>query len=843
MRKPILVAVVLTIGSGCPEPAPEPDKVCAPNATEACTCPGGEEGLQTCQEDGTAWSECDCTGQTDAGVLPDGGGSDGALSDGSGAHECSVPRDCGAGFDCVLGPDGYRVCVKLFCLADSDCDQAAGEHCDRRRGLCLLDICRIGVVGICPAGKVCLGGLCSDPPPPADSCEISPSSAVVRAGETVSLSVVGFMTSGAMAPLATFTWSSDTESCATVDADGTVTGAAGASSTCTTTVTATPVGGGTACTATVTSFPAVSLPELRALVIDSLDGAPVSGAQLLVRTDDGSGGNLVQLPVATTDANGVAAIADVGTAVAANILDVSVFHSSYSYITVVRPGSSDLVFYLHEVADETTMAGVRSISPDGIDFSEVEASGDIALGFAGLSAPGFAGDVPALHQVGLLVQRDLNLEGIGDFDDAPFPSGMYIEVSAAAVKPDFQSFGAPGKRCLWGLAGKVQLAEIGPVFAEVSAESGYKLTSALFRAVLQRLPVFSHGLVGGIELVEVSRPSSGEPKDWDFGTDTAQLHPAKLLSQTVTVQIPTLPTLPGSSTDYMHGVIVTAASMVPGQGHVLLGLGAGYDAPEDTDPVDGVVDPLPCPQYSPGCPRTASGEVFVDFAPPHDGLEGTSYVFVATARDLRQLDRLDGPFSLLFKVTNSPGAINSFPATAFLGFASGASYVAGLSYQQSATLAGADFYRLALDTDGRAWHVYLDDPVAGVALPTPPGGMESRTANARVEAFRAFSSSFGVADLVQLNSTNLDQLGTLVAAFSSHACRAVEQPVSGSCDGGADYTLDTETGLCVGGPDDIVAFAAGTSSPCSGMSGYEPVYTSGAGSAGICARTPACRTE
>lgn len=749
--------------------------------------------------------------------------------------ECEVPRDCGAGYDCLMGDEGVRVCVKLFCTNDTDCPNE-GEHCDLRRGLCLGDGCLPGVEGSCPSGKVCLDGACQDPPPGADSCAIAPGSAIVRSGETVALSATGFMNSGALAPLAEFSWASADDSCLTV-VDGVVSGAG--SDTCTAEISATPVGGGSACTANVTNFPAVALPALRALIIDEMSGAPVAGATLLVRTDDGAGGTVTELPTVTSDAQGVATIADIGTSAAGNLLDVSVFHNDFSYVTVVRPETSDLVFPMQALPDPTHMAGVKG----DMDFSGVHTEGDISLGLAGMSIPGSLTDMDFLAMMGETVPRDIHLEGVGDFEDAPLPSGLYMKVGAADIKADYQAFGLPGKRILWGLGGKVRLSEIGPIISQVAGGTGELDIGGILSAVLPYFSTFDHAVIGNLDLPSVTHPSSGEPSDWDFGTTDQTLVLDTLLSQSATYTIPTLPLSPGSD-KHIEGAVMLMGAVVPGQGTVPLGLTAGLDAPNDSDTADGVIDPMDCPENNPGCIRPARGQMIADFAPPHGGLEGSQYIALVMALGMEAIGEAQFT-SILVNVSDTvdTSSTNSFAAGTFLEFPNGGAYIPGMSYQQSAPVAGVDFYRLNLEDDNnQGWAVYFNDAVSGVTLPTPPSGFADRSATADVQSFQTFGNgAFGVGELFGFNDSNLDNLINLTAGFSTMECVHIEQPVlvGGGCPDG--YTADTATGLCVGGPTEISAFAAGSSSPCDGMTGYEPVYTDGEGSAGICARTPSCR--
>jgi len=746
--------------------------------------------------------------------------------------ECQTPRDCGSGFECQLDDDGVRRCVRVSCSQDSDC---GGDcTCDLRRAMCMCgDMCRPDLPESCPPGYVCLGGVCTDSVPPADICEISPPQAVVRAGERAQLGVAGFMNSGALAPLAEFDWLSSDEGCVTVDAEGEVTGAAGATSTCTATITATPLGGGAACTAAVTNYPAVSLPALRALVLDEFTGEAIAGATLLVRID--SGGGVSELPTVVTDATGLANVADVGTSDAAQLIDVSLFHDDYTWITVVGPGTSDLLFFMRRVPLTDTMAGVKG----DFDFSEVKTTGDIKLGLAGLSIPGSPFDLDFAALLGELVARDINLEGVGDFNDVPLPSGVYMTVGAADVKADYQAFGLPGRRVLWGLGGKVSLGDVGPILTDLTAGTGDLDVGGLLAAVLPFFGTFNHAVSGNLDIVEVARPLSGEPNDWDFGVDPQLLLPDTQLEQSADYTLPPTPFRPASDTEYVEGVLMLLGVVVPGQGTVPLGLTAGLDAPQDGDVADGVVDPAACPENNPDCVQPARGHVVVDFAPPHGGLEGSRYITLAMALGLSDLASSTST-SVLVDLRDGLTGSNSFPTGAFLGYPRGATYVNLTSYHQETPVAGADFYRMFLGVGREGWQVYFDDPTQGIDLPPPPSGYMPRTTSPNIQAFQTFGGSFGVRELFEFNGTNLNGLLDLVGGFSTLMCEYLEEPRNAVAGCYVGYTVDAATGLCVGGRNDVTAFAAGTASPCDGMPGYVPSFVGGNDSEGICARVPGC---
>ena len=124
----------------------------------------------------------------------------------------------------------------------------------------------------------------------------------------------------------------------------------------------------------------------------------------------------------------------------------------------------------------------------------------------------------------------------------------------------------------------------------------------------------------------------------------------------------------GACTDnaYSSGVVLLSGTIVPGQGMVPLGLTAGLDDPDTedgTDQADGVIDHKPGLVGAP-----ASGDVIVDFAPQHDGLEGNKLATLAIALTSKAFPRmpcLRVPWFILptptVVVIASPAVISGFP--------------------------------------------------------------------------------------------------------------------------------------------------------------------------------------
>ena len=75
MKTHLILAAALIVGSlglACSDDDNGSlSKICAPGATQVCACPGGTQGVQTCNITGASWSTCNCGG---TGKLDGGGG-------------------------------------------------------------------------------------------------------------------------------------------------------------------------------------------------------------------------------------------------------------------------------------------------------------------------------------------------------------------------------------------------------------------------------------------------------------------------------------------------------------------------------------------------------------------------------------------------------------------------------------------------------------------------------------------------------------------------------------------------------------------------------------------------
>ena len=74
MKTYLILVTTLLLGSlslACGDDGDNLNKICAPGATQVCACPGGTQGVQTCNITGASWSTCNCGG---TGKLDGGGG-------------------------------------------------------------------------------------------------------------------------------------------------------------------------------------------------------------------------------------------------------------------------------------------------------------------------------------------------------------------------------------------------------------------------------------------------------------------------------------------------------------------------------------------------------------------------------------------------------------------------------------------------------------------------------------------------------------------------------------------------------------------------------------------------
>ncbi len=117
----LIVTVLFGVGfllTGCPSGDDDDDtsgSICDPGVTQQCLCPGGDEGVQVCEDDGSAWGTCDCgsgdddddndTGDDDTGDDDTGDDDTGDDDTGDDDDDTTPTNPCPSGYDLVYETD------------------------------------------------------------------------------------------------------------------------------------------------------------------------------------------------------------------------------------------------------------------------------------------------------------------------------------------------------------------------------------------------------------------------------------------------------------------------------------------------------------------------------------------------------------------------------------------------------------------------------------------------------------------------------------------------------------------------------------------------------------------
>jgi hypothetical protein len=724
----------------------------------------------------------------------DGGGVEG---EGEGETEgCGGDRDCGAGSICDKTNDGddlaaandpEGICVKVVCFTDSDCQNPDDEKCDARRGFCVpRNLCDPGDENACDGDERCVytGGLpqCVVPPA-ATACTLSPSPGYVSVGGTLQIEGVGTDDDGKLVPHARFTFSGTG-----VDADGTLSPTAAGD------VTVTGTTGEAECTTTVTVYPAVASGDLRVVLIDQATRQPIAGAPVAAKV---ASVDLEQ----TTDADGAATFIAGAAATA-----VSVFPPNHQWHTILEP-ANDLVLY--------TAATNAGVEVDGIkgafDFSKVHTKGDIRLGLAGTAINAAITDLNFATIIGEFVPTVIDIEGITEEggQEVSLPEGLVIGLGDQNFKGDYVALsdkGGPGIG--WALGGQVALSKVGSIISSVAGSGEDINVGAVLSAILPFFATFDHAIVSGLEFDPAAR-SAGDPNFQDV-----TMTPDTLLMLSAEYDLPDLPCAPkgfsgggdrcgtplfsfddGDTTQlvtecpagetcedvssYTSGAVLLTGVVVPGQGLVPLGISAALDDADGdtTDEFDGVAEQS-------GDDAPAPGTLLLDYAPPHDGVEGNLYVTVAIALDINSIAGTDNlGASIITQVSRSlPTEGNNFAGNSFLE-SQGGSFNKATGAFALQKKGSADFYRVNFDDGGELeWNVWFDGTNAGsfTLADLPQHGdadIATRSTHADVQAFALGSGYDGPAPtsfdaLFAFDGQDLDNLLYYLGGWSSESCRA-----------------------------------------------------------------------
>lgn len=142
-------------------------QVCIPGSTQLCNGPGACAGAQSCLNDGSGYTPCDCsTGSTSSGGSPSTTitSTSASTSTGSGGFSCdpqSPGAVCGPGKQCIPQSNSTPVCAPAgngnmfdLCIDFSQC--LPGLDCvNDGVNSCCMAWCRLGY-NDCPSGFTCV---------------------------------------------------------------------------------------------------------------------------------------------------------------------------------------------------------------------------------------------------------------------------------------------------------------------------------------------------------------------------------------------------------------------------------------------------------------------------------------------------------------------------------------------------------------------------------------------------------------------------------------------------------------------------------------------------------------
>ena len=633
---------------------------------------------------------------------------------------CRQNIDCPQGAICAKDDeaDDLGRCEQICPDPDDDC-------CGRRTDCGWSSLCDpLHPEEDCAAGESCfyVDGLptCGEPPV-ATACQLEPASFVLPAGAPFVARVLGTDDAARPVGYAVFDVAVDG-----VDvADGVV--ACAGPDRCRGVVRATASRGDATCTAPIVVLPASDPAAHHVVVRDAVTGVAIVGAQVVVTT---AGGDVAL----ATDADGVASDgaqtgggddADGGDASGDPPRSIVVTAPGYAPTTIASPLPGAVVVDLPPLG--------RALVAGGASFDAVSTQGDIKLALVGAATPRAVVDPTPAALLGDSVLVSIDLEGVTDGPELHrVPRGLVMALGNDAIKARWEAPALPGDGLLWAVGGKVRLAEIGPIIsnvdAAVDADAGVDHGS-IMAATLPFFARFDHDVVPLVV-------------DGDATVDVAL---DTLLSQSASIDVPVMPF------DLVFAVI---GADVPARGFVPLGVTAGLDDPDDEDGVDqtdGLVDWKPT-NGNPNPPP--SGRVVLDYAPPHDGLEGAPLVVVLASSPATRAFDADAPVSVVVAAygLDGVGVLAAFPATPVVAYDGAALTVA----------APVDADVVVLDADGA--RVVLDPGATSIAV--------AASTRLAVTAYDLGDAPDCPTTFAAVATTGTRAIGPCARAWSRVVCRA-----------------------------------------------------------------------
>lgn len=512
------------------------------------------------------------------------------------------PGECPPGLDCA-----QSACQELpRCRLDSDCGSPTAPqqaycqdgHCQPTTGcsssapcpegrqcigsLCLPSVCR-GHPD-CPAGA-CVEGRCASAPAPAEVTRLSihPRRGILRAGDSIKLTLVAYRQDGSSFPLssasfAVLDWQGNPSGAAQADSSGRITALAPGAFTV---LGSLPGSRAVPRDASLLIYPAISSGR-RVVAIDAATGSPLPGVRVLGCDAPPPQGPCPAPLEVPTGSDGQALFPTFqGPSASFSLASPEIRGDGYprydrlSVLTSAR----DLLLPL----GENPVHGAAGFNAS-IAFSGVRSRGDLSLGYAVLSA----GDLSELDLRTLLGETFLiSLPPLGL--TMPAPGSVVLSTTSflgnQEVKERSLGLGQAGLRSMVAFAGRTELNAIGTVGSlEFLAHTG-----GLDYAVQAEVEVSHRPKVADIADLDHDGLCSQEQK-CPLGTEELPdyssfrqlaFRPEREQARRTEVVVPNLP-------DSLDTVVVSAVELAPGQGALPLGFSsrvADPAGPDGTRPV------------------------------------------------------------------------------------------------------------------------------------------------------------------------------------------------------------------------------------------------------------------
>lgn len=688
------------------------------------------------------------------------------------------------------------------------CDGALGCECDE--GKCVGSLCSAD--SDCGT-QVCRNGACVPAPAATDvaKCQVTPDLVVLKPGAKAKFWVSAWNASNAPVVVKEGAmWSAPGGSPLTGSGTGGSAEFTASTETGSTPVAAVEAAFGTVkCSAKALVLPAaVAAGEVAVAVTDELSGRPVANADVVL--SNATTGAIIQQGGADslkTDSRGYAKL----TGVPAGAINVSVFHSEYTYLTIANYSGSSKYLSMVVRRNQTDKYGGYK----GTFGTTVPATSNVHAGIAGMSIAGSITNLSIAQLLGPSVPTDIKIGSAINQMGVPIPAGVMLGFGDQKIKEGFagqglagtcvDGTGAPnetkigagecGTRTAWALAGDVPLGEL-PIDVVAGGLDNIDI-GALLSRILPIFKRFNSSVVRDVQFDLKATPFvSGKPDFSDqahFATANHNFTQIPLGFSYVTK----LPELPKYKNAFVDGVAIIGGASVPGQGVVPLGIGVGVN----TNPVDGQTDKQG--------DLASQGLVQVRMAPTHDGLEGGEYGLIVagiSAKGLTDSSAGLGASAIFARLPNNALAFDPKGATpvdvsglAFPVFPEGAKFnftttaqgaIPGRSFRFGAApnfaMTGITVLRVSFADDREhRWDVLTDAAQAstGFTLPAIPGGTtlaDRLFANGMasgdrstmvVQALRLNTRPAGGGtaisfnDFVELNDTNADRTTDLLTGF------------------------------------------------------------------------------